>query len=159
MSPYFQAIREATGSALILVPTAGILPRDAGGRVLLAHEVDTQSWIIIGGAMEPGETPEEAARRECLEETGLEVELTGIETVVGGPRYEVTYPNGDRVAPVAVIFGAEIVGGELRPDGVEVDSVEWFAPPELGAARLSPWAANLLGDLGILPAALKLRPG
>ena len=34
-------------------------------------------WEFPGGKIEPGETPEDAACRECLEETGLAVEVTG----------------------------------------------------------------------------------
>lgn len=34
-------------------------------------------WEFPGGKMHPGESPAEAARRECWEETGLDVEITG----------------------------------------------------------------------------------
>ena len=34
-------------------------------------------WEFPGGKIDPGETPAEAARRECLEETGLAVEIIG----------------------------------------------------------------------------------
>ena len=39
-------------------------------------------WEFPGGKCEPGETPEEAARRECLEETGLEITIGGLRQVV-----------------------------------------------------------------------------
>jgi len=34
-------------------------------------------WEFPGGKLEPGETPDSAAARECLEETGLAVRATG----------------------------------------------------------------------------------
>ncbi len=39
--------------------------------LLVIHHNRLQTWLPIGGEMEAGETPLEAARRELLEETGL----------------------------------------------------------------------------------------
>ena len=51
---------------------------DPGGRVLLQHRdadapTSANKWSLPGGKVEPGETPEQAAHRELLEETGLSV--------------------------------------------------------------------------------------
>jgi 8-oxo-dGTP pyrophosphatase MutT (NUDIX family) len=43
-----------------------------GERVLVIHHHRLDTWLPIGGEIEPGETPLEAARRELQEETGLE---------------------------------------------------------------------------------------
>src|SRR5271154_6515004 len=43
-------------------------------RILLAHRRDIDWWNLPGGAINPGETVDEALRREVYEETGLEVE-------------------------------------------------------------------------------------
>jgi 8-oxo-dGTP pyrophosphatase MutT (NUDIX family) len=50
---------------------------DPEGRVLMQHrdqhaKVSPNQWAMPGGKIEEGETPEEAARREVLEETGLD---------------------------------------------------------------------------------------
>ena len=41
--------------------------------MLLAHATRTPRWDLPKGKIEPGETPMEAALRECLEETGLDL--------------------------------------------------------------------------------------
>jgi 8-oxo-dGTP pyrophosphatase MutT (NUDIX family) len=68
-----------------------VLLVDPSGAVLLQHRDDTANaspnqWSLPGGHVEPGETPEEAARRELLEETGLTA--GDLEPFWHGPRPE-----------------------------------------------------------------------
>ena len=52
---------------------------DSDGRILLLWHKRLQRWMPPGGHVDPDETPEETARRECKEETGLDVEILGEE--------------------------------------------------------------------------------
>lgn len=59
--------------------TATAFVRDSRGRVLLLWHKRLGRWMPPGGHCDPDETPEETARRECREETGLDVEILGDE--------------------------------------------------------------------------------
>ncbi|PIR54531.1 DNA mismatch repair protein MutT, partial [Candidatus Peregrinibacteria bacterium CG10_big_fil_rev_8_21_14_0_10_42_8] len=50
---------------------------DSQKRTLLLWHKRLQRWMPPGGHIDPNETPEETAARECKEETGLDVEIVG----------------------------------------------------------------------------------
>lgn len=135
MSAYLRGIRERIGHDLILLPAVSVLIWDEDGLLLLVRGADAGTWQMVGGAVEPDETPSQAACREAAEETGVEIRLTGIRGVIGGPRFHHTYPNGDRVAFVSTMFDARIVAGQPHPDCDETTEVAWFTRAELEAGR------------------------
>ncbi len=144
ISPYLAALREKIGHDLVLAPSATVIARDDRGRVLLVRSADSGLWQTIGGMLEPDESPQQAARREALEEAGVSVELRGIITVLGGPQCRVTYPNGDQMAYVTTVFDARVSAGEPRPDGDETTAVRWFAPEELAGVPMAEITRELL---------------
>ncbi len=96
------------------------------GRVLLVRrtmEPFRGLWTIPAGFVEYDEAPDEAAVRECREETGLEVRITELLDVIHGQEH----PRG---ADLVIVYRAEIVGGTLRLSE-ENDAVGFFGPDEL----------------------------
>ena len=80
------------------------------GQVLLtqrSYEPDQGKWALPAGFMNAFEDPEKAASRECLEETGLRVEITNLLTVVSGREH----PNG---ADMVLVYQGQITGGTLK---------------------------------------------
>ena len=86
---------------------AGSVIRDAAGRILLVKPTYHDGWITVGGIVEAGESPLEAAMREMKEEIGIAVtpkRLLG----VGYLR-----ESEDRPEMLAFTFDAGVISGEL----------------------------------------------
>jgi 8-oxo-dGTP pyrophosphatase MutT (NUDIX family) len=137
MSRHLAAVRAKIGHDLLALAAASVSIFDAKGRLLLAEDADTNLWTVPGGAIDPDETPADAAVRECWEETGLMIELSKLVGVFGGAEFRVTYPNGDVTYYTTIAFEARVVGGSHRPDGVEVASLRYFTKAECSSIRMS----------------------
>lgn len=151
ISPYIKQLRTSIGTDLILLPSVAVLPFDEEGRILLVRQRDRGTWGTIGGSVEVDEDPQVSAIREAKEEAGVEVELTGLLAVLGGPEYRITYPHGDRTAYVSTVYRARVTGGTPHPDGEETSEIGWFHPSELDSLDdLGDFARHSLRSLGLL---------
>lgn len=105
------------------------------GSILLAHlnpsVLATDEWTLPGGGLDPHEAPEQAAVRETYEESGLNVELTGLLAVNSftvPPEQRLVEADRNRpLLSLRVIYTARRTGGILRPerDG-STDFVAWM---------------------------------
>jgi 8-oxo-dGTP pyrophosphatase MutT (NUDIX family) len=151
ISPHVARLRAVIGHELLVLPCVTVLPVGERGRVLLAwHAGHTDGWGTVGGAVDPGESPAEAAVREAREEIGVDIRLVRLLTVLGGPDYEITYPNGDRVAYVPAVYEADIINGTPSPSDGELSKVSWFTQAELQTLQLSRFTQALLTATGHL---------
>jgi ADP-ribose pyrophosphatase YjhB (NUDIX family) len=113
-----------------LVPAASAVVTDEHGRIVLHRRRDNDRWSLPGGVMELGESIAGCAVREALEETGLEIEVTGIVGTYSDPRHVFAYDDGEVRQEFSVCFAARAVGGELRISD-ESTEVAWFRPEEI----------------------------
>lgn len=148
ISDYIRHLRQKIGTELLLLPSVTVLVRDDTGRLLIVRHSDTGLWGLIGGAVEVDESPAEAARREAKEEVDLEVELTRLIGVLGGPRFRFDYPNGDQVAYVSAVYDARPVSGTPRPDHSETSEVLWVTREEIKSLQLNSFAVATLEEVG-----------
>jgi len=82
------------------------------------------SWVLPGGAVEPGESVAQAALREVREETGLDVHLERLVGVYSRQRW-----GGD--GQHVIVFAARVAGGSLQPDPGEVREALFVASDDL----------------------------
>lgn len=106
-----------------------------GGEVLVIEHLRLQTWLPIGGELDPGETPLEAARRELREETGLEGAFRPLEGALDGVPpgllgYE-EHPAGSKGVHLNFVFVTEVAAdAEVSPNR-EFTAWRWVDGPEL----------------------------
>jgi 8-oxo-dGTP pyrophosphatase MutT (NUDIX family) len=134
---FVTGLRAHVGHDLLWLSTAAGVVLDAGGRVLLGRRADTGNWGLPGGIIDPGEEPADAAVREIYEETGvIAVPEALVAVSVSGV---VTYPNGDVVQYLEVLFRCRATGGNAQVNDSESVEVSWHALdnlPDLDARTL-----------------------
>ncbi len=137
---YISRLRKCVGHQPLLMVGATVLVLNDKNELLMLKRSDTEDWGVPGGAMELGETAEQTARRELLEETNLtarDLELLG---VFSGPELYFKYPNGDEVYNVSVVYLAHGMEGRLKMKDGEHSDAKYFdlahLPPNIGAPIL-----------------------
>ncbi|MBL7255949.1 NUDIX domain-containing protein [Paractinoplanes lichenicola] len=118
-------------AATSLVPSANVIVADDDGRVLLVRRSDNGNWALPGGAMDLGESLPATAVRETAEETGLNVEITGLVGIFTDPRHVILYTsNGEVRQEFSVVFAARAIGGTLSTSS-ETTDVRWVPTSEI----------------------------
>ncbi|WP_405725666.1 NUDIX domain-containing protein [Streptomyces sp. NBC_01537] len=96
-----------------LVVAASAVVTDGNGRILLQRRRDNDLWALPGGGMDLTDSLPGTAVREVKEETGLDVEITGLVGTYTDPKHVIAYADGEVRRQFNVCFTARIIGGRL----------------------------------------------
>ena len=99
------------------VSCAGLVTNDEGKILLVKSPL--RGWEYPGGLIEPGETFQQALRREIREEAGVEVEITGFVGICKNVEKDI----------VNIDFTCKYVSGDLATSE-ESTEVIWATPEE-----------------------------
>ena len=124
-------------------------PAPGGWRVLVLQRAATGTrcplaWETVHGRIEEGERPEDAARREVAEETGLAIErLYNVTT-------QAFYLHGMGVVQLAVVFCAFVASPGEPTLGTEHQAAEWLDPDAARARFAWPREREALDHIAVL---------
>lgn len=120
-----------------VVPSTTAVVTDEDGRIVLVRRKDNDLWALPGGGMELGESIEETAIREVKEETGLDVEITGLIGIYTNPNHVMEYDDGEVRQQFSLCYTARLLGGELTFDAESTD-IAWAPTDALDSLAMHP---------------------
>jgi 8-oxo-dGTP diphosphatase len=122
------------------IPAVIALIRDAHGKILLQRramplipEAD-EKWEFPGGTIEFGESPEDALKRECMEEIGCEVHIKRLIPFVHSNNW--SRSDGVDIHAIVLCYEVEITSGVPQPSDEKVSEVGWFTEEEAATMDL-----------------------
>lgn len=112
------------------VVSASALILDAGGNLLL-HLHPDRGWSLPGGILDDNEDPEETVRREVQEETGLEVQIGELRTVLMNPSSD--------WSRLVLVYGADPLTETSVPVADDSEKAQWFSVEEAKEVICNDW--------------------
>jgi len=123
---YIQDLRLKVGHDRLMVPSVAAIIHDDRGRLLLQRKAGSEGWSLPAGAIELGDSPEEALNREVFEETGLKVVWASLTDAFGGDAFRYTYPNGDRVEYTVLLYRCQVQFPAAEPIDPETTELRYL---------------------------------
>jgi ADP-ribose pyrophosphatase YjhB (NUDIX family) len=120
-----------------IIPAASVVVANDQGEILLLERSDNGNWTIPGGAMEYGESLTQTAIRETKEETGCDIEVTGLVGIYTNPNRRIEYTsNGEVRQEFSVVYRGRPISGEPTLND-EATRVEWVPVGKLDELQLA----------------------
>jgi ADP-ribose pyrophosphatase YjhB (NUDIX family) len=120
-----------------VVPSTTAVVTDEHDRIVLIRRRDNNLWALPGGGMELGESIVDTAVREVKEETGLDVEVTGLIGVYTNPSHVMAYTDGEVRQQFSLCFTTRLLGGDLLADSESTD-IAWTPSQDIPSLNMHP---------------------
>ncbi len=119
-----------------IVPSANVIVVNDEGQILMIQRSDNGNWAVPGGGMDLGESMSGCAIRETKEETGYDVEITGLVGIYTDPNHRIEYTSDGEVRQeFSIVYTARPLAGEPTLNA-EALHVGWFSPDQLAELKI-----------------------
>jgi ADP-ribose pyrophosphatase YjhB (NUDIX family) len=132
---YYHDPNAPKANSIVVAVTAFV--QDDQGRILMIRRTDNDLYAIPGGGQEIGETITQTVVREVKEETGIDVEVTGLIGIYSDPAHVIEFDDGEVRQEFSVCFRARTVSGQLATSD-ESKEVLWVEPSRLDQLDIHP---------------------
>ncbi len=129
------------------IPHSVVVLFNNENKVLVEIRADDGFYDFPGGGIDDGETHEEGAKRELLEETGLIADDLVLFKVYTGEITHYVYFNGNEIYGVDAVFLCRKYHGEIKPQIEEVTSLVFLSLDELAKKQISMRNSQIIKDL------------
>jgi len=128
---YYNDPNAPVPNSLVVATSAVVV--DGQGRVLMQRRTDSGNWALPGGGMEMSESLTDSVIREVKEETGYEVEVTGLVGTYTDPRHIIAYSDGEVRRQFNICYTARIISGQpaVSDESTEIRFVDQGGLDEL----------------------------
>ncbi|WP_088832313.1 NUDIX hydrolase [Paenibacillus tyrfis] len=124
---YIEELRSLVGHRPLIFVGSVVIVQDSNDRILLQQRKHPfGAWGIPGGLMELGETAEDTARRELLEEAGITIGELELIDVFSGPQNFIKAPNGDEFYVVTIAYSTRSFTGQPFINDAESLDLKFF---------------------------------
>lgn len=127
---YYQYLRQYVGNQPLILPGSVVIIANNKDEILLQLK-HNGNWGLPGGLMDLGESFEEVAKREVLEETGLGINNLKLLDVYSGSDYYLKVSNGDELYSATAVYYTTQVSGIMSIDYSESKDIKFLKIEEL----------------------------
>ena len=127
MGDYLKDLRAKTNHMPLLLPHAVVVLFNRLGEVLLEERADDGYFDFPGGGIDLKEEAEDAAKRELLEETGLEALELEFFKLYSGEITHYVYFNGDEIYGIDIVYICHKYQGVMKPQASEVKALKFYS--------------------------------
>ncbi|TDE39370.1 NUDIX domain-containing protein [Actinomadura sp. 6K520] len=129
-----------------LVPSVNVVVENDKGEILMIRRTDNDNWALPGGAIDLGESVTQAAIRETKEETGIDVEITGLVGIYSDPKHLIHYTSNNEVRQeFSILVAGRPVGGSLQVSQESRES-KWISTKRISGYEMDRSMWMRIGD-------------